>query len=211
MRSSNETEGGPGVLGMAAAMELPSLTNAEADALHARYLAGDQGAFDTLIMHHLRMVGYMANAFRPGMHDLYRVDVEDIFGYGCRILIEQARRYESGRGVPFKSWMALQLRFRMYAIIRSERRKQLAMIPSDLVDAEPWPEPENASEELRQVLETAVSAGAMTQDDAELVAYRAMSINAIEVAERQGRDVEEVRAASNAALGKLVEFVGAAG
>lgn len=94
------------------------LTKEECFDLGRRWRAGDRSARDRLILAHLPMARILALALRP----LRWMGDDDLEAEAYAILVEQASRWEPERGVPFRAFIAMQLRGLLWTKVRGPLR-----------------------------------------------------------------------------------------
>lgn len=98
-------------------MEAHQLSTEECFVLGRRWREqGDRGARDQLILAHLPMARIAAAMIRP----LRWMTDEDLEAEAYAILVRQADRWEPERGVPFRAWIALQLRGLLWTKVRNK-------------------------------------------------------------------------------------------
>lgn len=108
---------------LAAAFELPDLTDAESAELAVAAQAGDQAACNELVCRHVRLISHMARIFAKGSAD----PVTDLFQDGVITLLDCIERFDVTLHVPFRAWAAQQLRFHFWKHITRKRRYRAAI------------------------------------------------------------------------------------
>ena len=94
------------------------MTESEEKAFWHRFKTdGDSAARDALILHHMRIVKYIAG--RMAMHVPSNVEMDDLVGWGCMGLMDAVEKYDHTQDIKFSTYASIRIRGAIIDQIRS--------------------------------------------------------------------------------------------
>lgn len=94
------------------------MTESDEKNLWARYKEkGDPAARDALIVHHMRIVKYIAG--RMAIHVPSNVEMDDLVGWGCIGLMDAVEKYDHTQDIKFSTYASIRIRGAIIDQIRS--------------------------------------------------------------------------------------------
>jgi len=94
------------------------LTEAEEKEFWHRFkTSGDESARDALIIHHMRIVKYIAG--RMAIHVPSNVEMDDLVGWGCMGLMDAVEKYDHTQDIKFSTYASIRIRGAIIDQIRS--------------------------------------------------------------------------------------------
>jgi len=78
---------------------------------------GESDARDTLILHHMRIVKYIAG--RMAIHVPKNVEMDDLVGWGCIGLMDAVEKYDHTQDIKFSTYASIRIRGAIIDQIRS--------------------------------------------------------------------------------------------
>jgi len=94
------------------------LTESEEKELWVRFKTNADGAArDALILHHMRIVKYIAG--RMAIHVPSNVEMDDLVGWGCMGLMDAVEKYDHTQDIKFSTYASIRIRGAVIDQIRS--------------------------------------------------------------------------------------------
>lgn len=165
-----------------------NLTDEEAAALVERVQNGDKPAEEKLVNHFARLAVRVSTSFHHHKSTFY--DEDDMLQDALIAILEQAQSYNGS--VPFRSWVALGMRLKVWAAAWGEiRRKRRFWVDGvDLNDKEAFAVAfvEDTLKDTETHLDfiSIVEAASLTERQREIMKLRARGVQISDIAERCG-------------------------